>query len=213
MVSSNEGGGVRAQTTWMTIGLAGALGCRPEVETDTAPPVEQSQVCADYVACAAVADPESVEALSASYGAGGSCWAQDQAFADTCSEACATGVDALAEIAPRAEGCAPYASILVSRSWTVNLREETTSDCGYVPAGGTVVWTGAVVWTGESKFRWNLVGTASLSLDCTASGTTFDCAAGVLLLHGEGRGDEASGDYRYYADECTAVGAFDATAD
>jgi hypothetical protein len=210
--------------------LVGACGCavaggHENGGADTTGAVEQSDVCVDYLACAAAVDAETFASLSGTYGPEGSCWTQGQDFADTCTEACRSGVEDLAFQYSDEPACSAYAPPevpLAAGDWNLNLQMDGEhDDCDLRAEGNPWRWTGRVdaADRDDQTFVWHIESYGSAfgdptTLDCTYdAGLVFHCDGDRLTLDGERVASEkASGDWSW---DCGSVstGTFTAHVD
>jgi hypothetical protein len=208
----------------LALGVLFSFGCLfgKKDDTDTSDPdgdgIEQSDVCADYLTCAAAVAPDSFAGLSATYGPSGDCWSQGQDFADNCTTVCQTSVEALATQHPTDDACKAYAPPfpMADGTWTLNLGLGSGDECGIGESLGSDTWT----WEGDvvndfenGSFTWSIAddeGFYNLVLDCTDDGTDFDCEGDFMQLTGTGEVSTAEGTYTINGGSCTSSGDFDA---
>jgi hypothetical protein len=192
----------------LALGVLFSLGCLfgKKDDTDTSDPdgdgIAQSDVCSDYLACAAAVAPDSFAGLSATYGPSGDCWSQGQEFADNCTTACQASVEELALAHPVDDACSAYAPpfVLLDGDWTVTLQLGSVDSCGLseYTGGDDEVLDGPVENDLENgTFTWHLSDGRGLSFDlaCTDEGSDFSCSSeGDFILDVDGAGDKDNAD-------------------
>ena len=150
--------------------------------------VDQDAICADYLDCLASVDPGALASVQSSYGTNGTCWT-DEATAEQCAEACATGLAQMHDAFPDEPECddgeAIEAGDLEGR-WNF---ESTDSDGGC--DGFALVFDsmdleispdGSTDFTADGRAEVEIVGTwydFDLTFACSLSGDDFRCDEAV----------------------------------
>lgn len=206
-------GGGKADDTGQSGGNGGGNGG----DTDG---IAQSEVCGYYLECLEVANPSSYPSAVTTYGADGTCWAKDQAFADQCSEACEEMLRTFARTDPADRECAqwpPVSCPLGTTQWTITFTADDPDTCIVAVLTETMYTYCDDGTTGTFRVRLDYAGYTG-EAECTFSGDQFHCEVAqnnpselVWVMDGARTGDRtATGTHTYsmYGGSCAGTGTF-----
>jgi hypothetical protein len=189
-------------------------------DTNDVEPLDQSEVCADYLDCVAAADPDSFPDLQDTYGPAGDCWTQGEDVAEDCTTACQAAVEDLARSYPTENGCEDYAPdyALDDGTYAFSLSMEDDGCTLEQFVGNPWSMEGTVSNDiAEAEFTLDLSdGANDVALFCTNDGRDFSCASGEgidMQASGTASSDHqrAEGDWVVtFGTECSSTGTFTA---